>query len=582
MHIRTNPRAVTLQETLQLARRYQSVGRLKEAERICKVVLRAQPENVDALHMLGLLYHQRGDSTGAEHFLRRVIGLLPSFSAAHNNLGIVLQSQGRMEHAVACYRSALALNPDYHDAHHNLGLALRGLGQHEQALVHCERSVSLKPDSAESHRNLAHALHAVGRTEEAVLSLRRAIVLQPDSQEVRKDLGTLLVGLDRFDEAAICYEQSILLKPDNPEAHNYLGLALQKVGKYAQAENAFRAALRLEPGYAEAHANLSMLLLLLGRFEEGWREFEWRNMPAPPAKRTRDALQSMGDVPVLGKTGVWDNRPHDFTKPLWRGESLENKVLLISMEFGFGDTIQFCRYVPIVGSNARVVLEVQSALKRLVSQLPGADQVVAYGDALPAFDFYCPLMSLPHILGTTVHNIPAQIPYLSADASRVAAWRARLAPYKGKRIGLAWAGNPALVRDRQRSIAFERLASLELPGVVFVSLQKGEAAGELRSHPFGQRVHDWTDDLADFAETAALIDNLDLVISVDTAVVHLAGALGKPVWLLNRFDTCWRWLLEREDSPWYPGLRQYRQSRAGDWESVLERVRDALLQWRDE
>jgi hypothetical protein len=274
---------------------------------------------------------------------------------------------------------------------------------------------------------------------------------------------------------------------------------------------------------------------------------------------------------------AWSNRPRDFAQPLWNGEDIGNRVLLISTEYGYGDTIQFCRYVPLIASRARVVLEVQRPLLRLLSGIKGVAQVVAYGDPLPPFDFYCPLLNLPRLLGTTLETIPAQVPYLSADREKVAAWHERLTGYQGLRVGLAWAGNPDLPRDRQRSIALDRLAILaSVRGVVFVSLQKGEAATQTRSPTLDMVVYDWTDALDDFVETAALIEAVDLVISVDTSIVHLAGALGKPVWLLNRFDTCWRWLLDRGDSPWYPTLRQFRQPRRDDWDSVLQQVGAAL------
>ena len=276
--------------------------------------------------------------------------------------------------------------------------------------------------------------------------------------------------------------------------------------------------------------------------------------------------------------------PRKFACPQWRGEDLADKTIFLHSEQGYGDTIQFLRYVPLLASRGgRVILEVPPSLGRLAEQLQGAAQVFASGAVTPAADFFCPLLSLPRAFGTTVATIPGEVPYLAADRAAVAAWRRRLADLEGLRVGLVWAGNPrpnqpgANRIDRRRSVTLGHFANLaEVPGVSFVSLQKGQAASQTRSPPPGLLVHDWTDELTDFADTAALIEALDLVISVDTSVVHLAGALGKPTWLLNRFDTCWRWLLNRDDSPWYPTLRQFRQPSPGDWNSVICGVRDAL------
>jgi hypothetical protein len=306
------------------------------------------------------------------------------------------------------------------------------------------------------------------------------------------------------------------------------------------------------PDYADAHFNLAASLLLVGQFDEGWREYEWR----------------------------WKQekkKPHlrGFSQPLWDGGDIGDRILLLHAEQGLGDTLQFCRYVPAIAAGRRVVLEVQRPLVPLLAGLPGLERIVAQGDPLPPFDLHCPLLSLPLVLGTTLETIPGQTPYLRADPQRTAAWRERVGQLDGLKVGLVWAGNQAMSGDRRRSARLELFSELaDLPGVSFVSLQKGPAASQ--SPPSGLILHDWTDDLQDFGETAALIEALDLVIGVDTAVVHLAGALGRPVWLLNRFDRCWRWLLNRDDSPWYPTLRQFRQSQPGDWRGVLREVRAEL------
>jgi hypothetical protein len=300
--------------------------------------------------------------------------------------------------------------------------------------------------------------------------------------------------------------------------------------------------------------------LLRGEYAEGWREFEWRWRGG-----TAEEIKLRG-----------------FAEPQWQGEDVAGKTLLLHAEQGFGDTLQFCRYASLVGATARVILEVQPPLVRLCSGLAGVARVVARGEPPPAFDLHCPLMSLPLAVGTTLDTIPSGVPYLAADPELVVGWRERLAGLDGLRVGLVWAGSlrpePELSAiDRRRSITLAMMASLgEASGVSFISLQKGEPAAQSANAALGLALHDFTANLQDFADTAALIEALDLVISVDTSVAHLAGALGKPIWLLNRFDTCWRWLLNRDDSPWYPQLRQFRQPSPGDWNSVMRAVRDAL------
>ena len=313
----------------------------------------------------------------------------------------------------------------------------------------------------------------------------------------------------------------------------------------------------MRPDYADAHYGLGWVLLLMGRLEEGWREYEWRWKTKPIAATARQ-----------------------FTVPQWNGESIGDRTLLLHAEQGLSDTLQFCRYVPLIPDGAKIVLEVQPSLERFLSQLPGVAALIPQGAALPPFDLHCPLLSLPLALGTILEGIPAAVPYLKADPMLAARWGERIAHIEGLRVGIVWAGQDLeelMPSDRSRSTGLAMMEPLgEVSGVSFISLQQGEAATQRANPPYGMVLYDFTADLQDFADTAALIDRLDLVITVDTAVAHLAGALDKPVWLLNRFDPHWRWLLDRDDSPWYPQLLQFRQSSPGDWTSVVLRVRDAL------
>jgi tetratricopeptide (TPR) repeat protein len=500
---------------------------LEAAEAHYRRALTADPKIADALAALGMIAHRRGHSAEGLGLIATAITLNGANPGYHNNASIVLLEIGRPADAEARARAAAEMAPDFALAHYNLGLALHRLGRFAEAEASYRRALELQPDFLEALNNLGLVLSEAGRAAEAVAPLRRALELRPDNAGALNNLGTALVGLGRLDEAAAAYREAVRQWPEFPQAHN----------------------------------NLGCVLLQSGKFEEGWREYEWR-----------------------WKTKTLAAGARDFAAPQWDGGPLEGRVLLLHAEQGLGDTLQFCRYAAILARRARVVLEAQAPLTRLLARIPGVEAVVARGEALPAFDVHCPLMSAPLALGTTLDTIPGATPYLAADPAEIEAWRERLAGLEGPRIGLAWAGSPreglpaALAAiDARRSIALAALAPLaDVAGVSFVSLQKGPPAGQAADPPPGMTLHDFTADLADFADTAALIENLDLVISVDTSVAHLAGALGKPVWLLNRFDTDWRWMLNRDDSPWYPTLRQFRQTEPGDWAGVVQRVRAAL------
>jgi Tfp pilus assembly protein PilF len=445
-----------------------------------------------------------------------------------NNIGRALAARGRNEEALACYDCALALRRDIPQIWVNRGTALRDLVRLDEAEKSLREALRVKPDFAKAHRELGNVLDYLGRFEEAEASVRTALRLQP--------------------EVAF--------------AHFTLGYILYHLGRATEAQASCRAALCLRPENRDVRVLLGHALLLAGQFEEGWNEFEWR----------------------------WREREgrlrHLLAVPYWNGEAIGDRVILLVAEQGHGDTLQFCRYVPQIAAGARrTILAVQPALVRLLSRLPGVSEIVADRCFKPSsFDLWCGLMSLPHAVGTTLDTIPATTPYLTADPADAAHWRERLASLAGLRVGLCWAGgrtrNPRqIANDRRRSITLDTLAPLgEISGVQFISLQKGPPAAEAARPLQGMELHDFTEDLHDFADTAALMESLDLVISVDTAVAHLAGALGKPAWVLNRFSTDFRWPRDRDDSPWYPSLRQFRQPTPGDWQSVISRARGALQQ----
>lgn len=449
-------------------------------------------------------------------------------------------------------------------AERRLGTLIRRVARHARApwslpgLFWKNINYALAARRPDHWSETGRALAAHGRYEEAVGCYDRALRLKPDVPQWLGNRGSALRILGRFDEAEASLRRALRLKPDAAEAHFELGNTLYSLGRTGEARESYNAALHLQPDMRKAHFRLGLALLKAGELDAGWKEFEhrWRvDDMTPPSSR-----------------------------PSWNGEAIANRVLLLFAHEheGYGDTIQFCRYIGRIATDARrVILAVRPALVRLLSRLPGAREVIALGGQLPSFDVQSSFMRLPYIAGTTLESIPAATPYLAAEPADVTQWRKRLAGATGLRVGLCWAGQRShspgyLVWNQRRSITLETLAPLtETSSTSFISLQKDLPAADVAAAR-GMRLYDFTADLQDFSDTAALIENLDLVISVDTAVAHLAGALGKPVWLLTTFDACWRWLLDRDDSPWYPSLRLFRQPAPQDWPSVIGRVRDAL------
>lgn len=469
---------------------------------------------------------------------------------------IRLHQAGRLTEAVTFYQRSLTLAPPQPDALQNLGSAFNDLGQPAAALRALDAAIALRPLYPVAHLNRGNALWALGRAAEAVEAYGLALVQKPDFAAAYDARALVRASEGRFAEALTDADAALRLAPLDPQTLNTRGNVLRALGRLDEAIGCYSRAIALRPDYADGHFNRAQALLAAGRFEEAWGEYEWRwQTPQMIAQRRRVAA------------------------PLWQGQTLDAGTrprLLIHAEQGLGDTLQFCRYLPMVAHlGFTVILEVPKPLARLCRTLSGVTEIVVQGEALPAFDLHLPLMSLPGRFGTRLDSIPAAGPYLAADPAAVAAWGRRLAPLgTGLRVGLAWAGNPSpgspmrAAMDRRRSLAPERLAPLwQVPGISFVSLQK---TGPVL--PAQLPAVDGMAEMADFADTAALVSALDLVIAVDSAVAHLAGALGRPVWLLDRFDPCWRWLLGRANSPWYPELRLYRQPEPGDWDSVLAAV----------
>jgi len=532
-----------------LASVLKDAGDLTGAAENYRQTLALWPQCAEAHNNLANLLRDQGDLAQAIYHATQAVAFAPNMPEAHSSLGAALHQQGHLEEAAACFRRAMTADPTYAEAYYNLGAVLEAMERPAEAADSCRRAIALAPNAPQAHNNLGVALKAMGALDQAAACFQRVIALQPDCAEAHNNLGTVLHVQGHLGSAESSLRRALALTPGSAEAHINLGSLLEAAGQRDAAEACFRPALALNPDLPEAHLHLAMALLARGDFAAGWREYEWRFQTRQMASQRRK-----------------------FDVPQWQGET--GRTVLIHAEQGYGDTLQFCRFLaPAAALAVQIILEVPKPLFRLLSDLPGPAQVITRGEPLPPHDVHLPLLSLPFVLGTTLETIPAETPYLHADPAAVARWQKRTAGM-GLRVGLVWAGNPRhsspaqAAVDRRRSIAPARLAPLfTVPGVNFISLQKDGPP-----MPAAFPVLDCMDDIADFADTAALIATLDLVISVDTAVAHLAAALGKPVWLLNRFDSCWRWLTGRRDSPWYPGLRLYNQPAPGDWESVLAEI----------
>lgn len=550
----------------------------------------AHPGSPDARFLLAMLLVRTGRVRDAVPLLRAAIAIAPRHAPFHLNLGSVHGVLGQHQQALSCFDAALAIDPDPADAHANRGLALVKLDRFAEALVSLDAALVRVPTHVGALDNRGVALRETGHPEAALASHDAALARQPNYAPGHVNRGATLQALGRYDEALAAYDRSLVLAPQEAETHNNRGTVLQALERWPEARRAYDAALALRPDYPVALGNRAVLLDLIGQHAAALADHEAALALRQDDPRLRfnagvcrlrlgDFAAGWADFECRWQTRMMAPERRDFHRPRWTGEPV--RMVLLHAEQGFGDTLQFCRYAPLVADRGiRVVLEVQPALVGLLRRLDPRIAVIARGDALPDFDAHCPLMSLPLVFGTVETTIPASEGYLRADPVAVAAWRDRL---PRPAVGLVWAGSPRRhdavleAADRRRSIGLHQLAPLaSVPGVTFVSLQKGEAAAQVADAPPEMCLLDPTAALTDFDATAALVSALDLVITVDTAVAHLAGGLGVPVWVLNRFDTCWRWLVGRDDSPWYQSLTLFRQPAPGAWDAPIEAVRQAL------
>jgi tetratricopeptide (TPR) repeat protein len=534
-------RAAALQEALALHRQ----GQLAAAEKGYARILKSFPDQFDALHLLGLLKLQAGKAGEAQRLITSALKIAPTSPDAHANLGLVLGALKRPADALASFDRALALDANHFEALANRGNVLLDLGRNEDALAALDQVLARDPRHLPSRVNRANALVVLGRAEEAIGEYDAALALNPNDLKALFNRANALFRAGRYAESLAGFDRLIALAPQHPEGLSSRGLSLQALGRHQDALGDYAKAITLARDYVDAHFNEALALLTVGEYARGFAEYEWR------WKRSI-ARRSLG-------------------KPLWLGEyPLGRKTILLHAEQGLGDTIQFARYAPLLAQGgATVLLEVQPELKDLLSGLEGV-RVFARGEALPAFDVHCPLGSLPLAFKTTLTTVPVGIPYLGASEERIATWGARLEALPGKRVALAWAGNPNHINDRNRSIALARLAPLlSMPGVSVVGIQRD--VPESDRAPLAGLTH-LGEELADFQDTAAVIALCDLVVTVDTSVAHLAGAMGRPLWVLLPFWPDWRWTLDAERSPWYPDARLYRQGANGDWDAVIARL----------
>jgi len=544
-----NPGA-SLQQAVTLHRQ----GQLRDAEKIYTRVLKAAPDNFDALNLLGGVKLQQGHFGEAERLFRAAVKANPGAPQAWSHLGQALHAQKRAAEALECLDEAHALAPDDFDILNQHANVLLSLGRPQDALAEFKGVLGRTPQNVEARINCGLAQAALGAAEMALGEFDTALALAPGHPVAQYNRGVALIELGRYAEAVAANEAALAIAPEHVNAWLNRGKALAQLARFDEAVASYGKAIALRKDFSDAHFNRALALLTLGDYRAGFAEYEWR----------------------WRRTGMAPQKSRG--RPLWLGDyPLARKTILLHAEQGLGDTIQFARYVPLLAAQgAKIVLEVQTELKPLLSRLSGAT-VIARDEELPPFDVHCPVGSLPLVFHSELSSVPAQIPFLSADETNLAKWSARLGGLARPRIALAWSGNPDHDNDRNRSIAFATLAPLfsETPAS-FVSIQREVRSADEALLAAETRVTHVGGELEDFSDTAAALALCDLVITVDTAVAHLAGAMGRPVWVLVPFAPDWRWTLQGETTPWYPTARLFRQTALGDWDGVIARVAAAL------
>jgi tetratricopeptide (TPR) repeat protein len=582
-------RALVLQPDLldahaNLGTALMKIGKFELAIESLQTALRIGPNNFKLLDALGSALSQAGSHEQAVEILQRALALRADFAPTHLTIGNALMKLNRADEAISEYRAALAIRPEYPEAMRNLAGLLSQRGDVDEAIDLARRSIAHQPESSHAWYNLGRALHQQNRLDEAADALSRALALEPRFARAYSELGEVLRNMKSFDRAIEAFNQSLEIEPSavvhyriaialleqgkreeaiaaclkaqslgfaDQNLFNTLGTIHHQIGEIDKAIGFFQQALIIQPDFPLARWNLGLLQLLKGDYHDGWLGYE--------ARWKANGLSTPARYSQLG---------------LWNGSDLKGRRILLDCEQGFGDCIQFIRYVPlIVQRGGKPIVTAFPELRRLFRTVPCLEEIICPPEEIPSFDAQSPLGSLPRLFETTLQNVPTNVPYLFADLILAGRWRARV-PTDGRiKVGLVWSGKPGSKDNASHSLGLAALAPLgATPNTWFCSLQKGPAAAETVAPPDGLQITDWTAELQDFADTASLIANLDLVISSDTAIAHLAGAMGKPLWLLLSFVPDWRWLFDREDSPWYPSMRLFRQPKIGDWQSSIRQV----------
>lgn len=598
-------------------------GRLEEATRICGVVLAEDPSNFDALHLSGLVKHRCGQPAEALRFIAAAMKARPGSADAMTNYGVILEALGRHQEALVAFDRALEAGADSANLHFNRGNVLNIIGRYADALASYDAALVLSSDHVDALYNRGNTLAALGRHADAVASYERAFLLAPERADIRANCGAELMALERNDEALACLDKALAVAPDHVVALNNRGNVLSRMHRFEEAFASYDKALALAPDYASALSNRGVALAELGRHNEALAHYARAISIAPDfidahlnrgnafvaMARMEEGIRCYADVAALDPEnpeanfneaitrlclGDFQNglpkyehrwrrakyvaqRPN-YPQPMWRGEQgISGKTIFLCSEQGIGDAIQFVRYAPMVAAlGAKVILGAHGPLKSLLASVSGVAEVIADGEPLPNFDYYCPLLSLPLAFKTDLASIPSSVPYLRADAARVEQWRPKLRQTGRVRVGFCWAGSTAHVGDRRRSIPLEKFVPLlSVPGIDFFSLQK-EVSDAQTAVLRECGIVALGEHFVDFSDTAAVVAQLDLVISVDTSVAHLAGAMAKAVAVLIPFAPDWRWMLHRTDTPWYPTMRLFRQNAVNNWEQPLARLRNEL------
>jgi tetratricopeptide (TPR) repeat protein len=608
----------TLSQAMQRAREFYAEKEWDRSELLCRLILDIQSDYFDALNLLGAITAQSQRADEAVRIFARAVSVQPNNPATYKDLGLALKELKRHDEAITCYDRAIAIHADNADAYHNRGLALQELKRLDEALAsydsviaiepnhtvahYCrglvlkalqrpadalasyDRAISTRPDFFEAYLNRGIILKETGRLDEALASYDRAIIINPENADAYSNRGNALQELMRFDDAVASYDQALEFHPAHPDAHgnrgNALmalkrptealtsydraieirpanaeihcnrGVTLKELERLDEALASFDQAIAIHPDYADAYFNKSLALLLSGEFKKGWAHYEWR------WRRQDNATLS-----------------RNFTEPQWQGTgALKGKTVLLHSEQGLGDSIQFSRFASLVNQlGAKVILEVERPLLGLLRQLDGVEEVFEKGEKLPVFDYHCPLMSLPLAFGTELHTIPTARSYLSCPKLKIDAWAVKLGKQRKPRVGVVWSGGLA-TKMQSRNIPLALFVKILIDDFEWISLHKEVRDTDRAALAENPSLRHFGDEQADLLDAAALCMLVDWVVTVDTSIAHLAGALGRPVFILLPYLADWRWLLDREDSPWYPTSRLYRQATPGDWDSVLLRV----------